>query len=231
MATTYTATVTREDDLWVVEIDGLPQNVSSAADYESLPELFEDTPELIADLTDTDPDDFSIEWRLMAGEVDVTDSLLLVQALAILVEDLPHLLDRARRSLLTMLSRADWSQREMGEVVGLSHQRVQQILTGAKSHPEKSTRASRHTALTGLYIPSRLGSSQTSVTNATDRPMRNVWISGLPSRGRLASESQERHVDPTPHDECITLLELVDATIRQITDDPANQASDLCDAT
>lgn len=59
----YTVTVARDDDLWVARIDGLPPGTVGAADYEHSADLHADVPGLIADLTDSEPSAFTIEWQ------------------------------------------------------------------------------------------------------------------------------------------------------------------------
>lgn len=57
--TAYNVTVTREDNLWVADIAGL----TAAVDVESFAELDVEVRDLIAGLTDTNPDDFVLNWR------------------------------------------------------------------------------------------------------------------------------------------------------------------------
>jgi len=67
--TAYDVTVTREDNLWVADIAGL----TAATDVEHFTDLDEEVRDLIAGLTDTDPEDFAINWHYEVNGRDVTD--------------------------------------------------------------------------------------------------------------------------------------------------------------
>lgn len=63
--TRYTVTVATEDSRWVALVDGLPEGVVGAMDYVNLADVADEVPELIADLTDTDPAAFTVDWRYL----------------------------------------------------------------------------------------------------------------------------------------------------------------------
>lgn len=63
MTTTYEVRMTREDNLWVADVRGLPPHLIGATDVERFADLDGEVRDLIAGLTDTDPDDFAIAWR------------------------------------------------------------------------------------------------------------------------------------------------------------------------
>ena len=126
--TAYGVTVTREDDLWVAVVDGLPKGVIGAADYEHFADLHVELPELIADLTDSDPRQFTLTWRYEINGRDVTPELRRFLALE---EDLRRVQRdrmRARQEALAALTDAGLSRRVMADVV---HQRVQQLVSDA----------------------------------------------------------------------------------------------------
>lgn len=127
---TYTVTVTREDNLWVVVVDGLPKGVVGAMDYENFGDLAEEVPEFIADLTDSDPDSLTIEWRYVVNGNDVTrqvtDFLSSAEALRKVQTDQ----ERTRKEALAAMSDAGLSQRAMADVLGVSYQRVNQLVKG-----------------------------------------------------------------------------------------------------
>jgi hypothetical protein len=131
--TAYSVTVTREDDLWVAVVEGLPKGVIGAADYERFADLHVELPELIADLTDSDPSQFTLTWRYEINGRDVTPELRRFLALD---EDLRRVQQdrmRARKEALAALTDAGLSRRVMADVVQLSHQRVQQLVSGTRS--------------------------------------------------------------------------------------------------
>ncbi|MGH3546378.1 MAG: hypothetical protein ACRDPW_10725 [Mycobacteriales bacterium] len=123
----YDATVTREEDLWVAEVFGLPENVLSVFDDLHFADLLDAVPDLIAGLTDTDPADVAIRWRYEINGWDVTD--VLHRFLAIKAETNERLVAReaARREAIRALSEAGLSRRATGDAVGLSGGRVQQL--------------------------------------------------------------------------------------------------------
>jgi hypothetical protein len=127
----YTVTVTRDEDLWAVSIGGLPKGTVGAVDYVDFDEVRREVPEVIADLTDADPGDFTITWRYVFGGKDVTEDVLrVIDAEARFTEAMAEH-ERSRAEALEAMRDAGLSQRSMGEIVHLSHQRVQQLLSGS----------------------------------------------------------------------------------------------------
>jgi hypothetical protein len=60
-------TISREDDLWVAVVADLP---GGATDVEHFADLESEVPDLIAGLTDADPDadGFEIDWHYQHGQ-------------------------------------------------------------------------------------------------------------------------------------------------------------------
>ena len=71
--TTYKVTVTRDENLWAVVVDGLPAGVIGATDVERFEDLEIEARDLIAGLTGTEPDSFGLTWRYIVDGQDVTD--------------------------------------------------------------------------------------------------------------------------------------------------------------
>ncbi|MFD6951037.1 hypothetical protein A6A08_01020 [Nocardiopsis sp. TSRI0078] len=128
--TNYTVTVIRDEDLWAVSIDGLPKNVAGVADYLRFSEIKDEVPEFIADLTDSDPEDFTITWRYEFGGEDVTEEVLQYLVAEEEFRRSQDERDRNRTRVLETLQKAGITQRAMADVVDLSPQRVQQLLSG-----------------------------------------------------------------------------------------------------
>ncbi|WP_046468976.1 hypothetical protein [Allosalinactinospora lopnorensis] len=126
--TTYNVTVTHEDDLWVAVIGGLPKGTVGASDYVRFADLRDDLPELIADLTGSDPDELAITWRYEFGGHDVTTEIGDLLAAEERLRESHEERDQARRAALAAMKAAGLSQRTMADVVELSHQRVNQLL-------------------------------------------------------------------------------------------------------
>lgn len=124
----YDVTVSREDNLWTAVVDGLDQGVVGAMDYPTFAELHADLPWFVADLTDSEPGQFALNWQYEINGQDVTDAL---RSLATATEELQKVhaaQDQARRAALTALADAGLSQRAMADVLGISHQRINQLV-------------------------------------------------------------------------------------------------------
>lgn len=122
--TAYDVTVTREDNLWVADVVGL----AAATDVEHFTDLDVEVRDLIAGLTDTDPEDFAINWRYEVHGRDVTDQFLRFLAVESELRELRDKRDAERLALLQHLAEAGLSQRAIGDAAGLSHQRVGQLI-------------------------------------------------------------------------------------------------------
>ena len=125
MATAYEVTVSREDNLWVAVVTGL---APAATDVEHFGDLETEVRDLIAGLTDSNPDDFAIAWRYRVGDTDVTEQLHRVVALEGELRTVSAARDAARLAAVRALAEAGVSQRAIGDVLNLSHQRVNQLL-------------------------------------------------------------------------------------------------------
>lgn len=122
----YDVTVTREDNLWVADIhdDDLGP---AATDTENFSDLDDEVRDLIAGLTDGDPDSFDIRWRYEINGKDVTEQLSRLFAIERDLRQAQLKRDRAREEALVALTSAGLSQRATAGVVGISHQRVNQL--------------------------------------------------------------------------------------------------------
>lgn len=121
--TTYDVTVFREDELWVADIPDLV----AATDMLRFADLDVEVRDLIAGLTDVEPDSFDIRWHYRAGDDEVTEP---IEALSKVESELAALSarhDELRREIIRRMSAAGLSQRAIGDVLGLSHQRVNQL--------------------------------------------------------------------------------------------------------
>lgn len=125
--TAYEVTVTRESNLWVADVKDR-RLAPAAMDYEHLADLHEDLPSFIADIANVDPDDVEIAYRYEVNGRDLTAPL---QRLMNAEQELRRLQaesERARKEALATMADAGLSQRAMADAVGLSHQRVQQLV-------------------------------------------------------------------------------------------------------
>jgi len=126
--TTYRVTVTRDDDVWAAVIDGLPPRVIGATDVERFCDLEAEVRDLVAALTGADLDSFGLEWRLMIGNRDVAAEVVALSRAETALKDALAARDEARRTVLKALATAGLSQGAIGDVLGVSHQRVHQLL-------------------------------------------------------------------------------------------------------
>lgn len=69
----YHVTVTREDDTWFADVAGLAPGLVGATDVARFADLDVEVCDLVAGLTDTDPDNFGLTWRIVFGATDVTE--------------------------------------------------------------------------------------------------------------------------------------------------------------
>jgi hypothetical protein len=133
---TYTVTVTRDANLWAAKIDGLPPGCIGATDVEHFADLDVDVRDLVAGLTDTDPDAFALDWRYVQGEYDYTEALDHAREWQQRLAEAEANRDHYRTAAAREMTRAGLSQRAIGDALGMSHQRINQILA-APAVPER----------------------------------------------------------------------------------------------
>jgi hypothetical protein len=126
--TSYDVTVTRDGGLWAAVIDGLPSRMVGATDVERFADLDVEVRDLIAGLTDTTPDSFGLRWRYVTDDRDVTSLLEALFASELAYTAAAAARDAARREVILALADGHLSQSAIGDVVGLSHQRVHQLI-------------------------------------------------------------------------------------------------------
>lgn len=125
--TIYEVTVTRDDGLWAAVINGLPPQAIGATDVERFADLDTEVRDLIAGLTDTDPDSFGLAWRYEFGGRDVTNLIIDLTGSEHAYAKAAAARDAARREVIRVLLEAQLSQSAIGDVLGLSHQRIHQL--------------------------------------------------------------------------------------------------------
>lgn len=123
----YQVTVTREDGLWVADVWGA--NLGPAAtDAIRFPDLDIEVRDLIAGLTDADPDGLRLTWRYVIDGKDVTEAVARLVEAETQLRDATRVREQARSQALRELASAGLAQAAIGEVLGVSHQRVHQLL-------------------------------------------------------------------------------------------------------
>jgi DNA-directed RNA polymerase specialized sigma subunit len=126
--TTYRVTVTRDSDVWAAVVDDLPPHVIGATDVEHFAELEPEVRDLVAALTDSDLYDFDLDWRIVIDGRDVTEEITMLGQAEAALTDAAAMRDNARNSALKALADTGLSQAAIGDVLGVSHQRVHQLL-------------------------------------------------------------------------------------------------------
>ena len=124
---TYQVTVTREDGLWVADVAG--EGLGPAAtDVQRFGDLDIEVRDFIAGLTDTDPDELDLEWRYVIDGKDVTFEVSNLLVAENALRSLERTYELMRQTALGALHDAGLPQSAIGDVLGVSHQRVHQLL-------------------------------------------------------------------------------------------------------
>jgi hypothetical protein len=111
----------------VPEIDGLTQAVR-------LSEVATMARELVALVLDVEPDAFDLTVSIdRVGSTDLRDRLAEIARERDEAADLERRLARHTRSLARELAALDVSQRDIGTILGVSHQRAHQLLASSPS--------------------------------------------------------------------------------------------------
>ncbi|GAA1243130.1 hypothetical protein GCM10009676_30830 [Prauserella halophila] len=126
----YDVVVTREDGLWVAVVDGL---AGGATDVDRMRDLEPDVRDLIAGLRDLDPEDFEITWHYRHREHDLTPAVTLLHEREQSADEAMRKRDEARHSAIIEMHEAGLSYRTIADLVGMSHQRVQQLASADTS--------------------------------------------------------------------------------------------------
>jgi hypothetical protein len=124
--TMYEVTVIREDGMWVADIHGAGLG-PTATQTDTFAELDTEVRDLIAGLTDTDPDSFGVAWRYVLDGRDVTSVIIDLAESEHAYRDAATARYAARREVIRALMDARLSQSAIGDVLGLSHQRIHQL--------------------------------------------------------------------------------------------------------
>lgn len=124
----YTVEVSREDNLWVALVQGVP---AGATDVENLDDLDVEVRDLIYLLTDKPENSFDIVWHYVQDDHDYTQAIEELHRWEEQTSQAIANRDRARKEIITTLKNAGVSQRAIAEVIGISHQRVAQLLAEA----------------------------------------------------------------------------------------------------
>lgn len=156
----FTSTATREGRWWVVQCDQEPGAISQVA---RLDQAADHQREAIAFVADLDEADIEVEI-VVALDEDVTDAIARARETREEAEHLAQLASESFREVArTMVEDAQLSLRDVGTVLGISHQRVAQLLE-APSSVKASVPKTTATGLPRSGKPAR-GSRQRSAVS------------------------------------------------------------------
>lgn len=125
---TYDVTVTREDGVWVVDIGGLPPSYFGMTQVTKFGDLDLEVRDLIAGLTEVEPDSFELTWRILFGEHDVTKLISEMGHLQRALTSIEVQRDDIRNRIIREGVGAELSQSVIADVLGVSQQRVGQLV-------------------------------------------------------------------------------------------------------
>jgi predicted RNase H-like HicB family nuclease len=123
--TTYRVTYRRDtdDDAWLVDIDGLDDVHTFGR---TLEEAAVNAREAIAVTVDVEPDDVDLDEHVDVAGADIEELLRLREQ----ADQLHDAYLRRQRDVARRLADAGVSRRDSARLLGVSHQRVQQLVAG-----------------------------------------------------------------------------------------------------
>lgn len=123
----YPVTVSREDSLWVAVVDGIEAGATDVELFDELPDAVRD---LIVTLLDIPPDSFWLDWHYRLGAQDLTGPIERLRGWEDLAANAARGRDASRLAAVSSMHGAGLSYREIADVIGISHQRVGQLMAG-----------------------------------------------------------------------------------------------------
>jgi hypothetical protein len=144
----YDVVVTRSGDWWVIEVvSGLPENMLGVTQARRLGEVPDRAQSVVSDLLDIDRDNVEVTIEIDLP-VELQGAVDLYREADVVEEDARSAAAAARSRAATTLTQANLTMREAGELLGVSHQRIKQLVDRAV-HTEGDTHGSdeRRTAL------------------------------------------------------------------------------------
>ncbi len=136
---TYRVTVTREIGLWAATVDGLPPGVVGATDVERHADLDDAVRDLIAGLTEVDTSDFHVQWAYVQKGRDYTQVVLGLDAWETQAGESTAVFDAYRHAAIQSMRGAGLSMRDIADLLGISHQRVSQLVAQGVTQPRSGT--------------------------------------------------------------------------------------------
>lgn len=131
MTTTYDVVATRSGDWWAIEVvSGLPDNMLGVSQTRRLGEVPNRARSVVADLLEVDADDIEVKIEVDLPR-DLQRAIDLYAEADVVERAARSAAAKARSQAAATLVRADLTMREAGELLGVSHQRVKQLVDRA----------------------------------------------------------------------------------------------------
>jgi len=131
MSTTYDVVATRSGDWWAIEVvSGLPNHMLGASQAKRLGEVPDRARSVVAELLEINPDDVRVRIDVelppeFQAAIDLYGDAEVVEGAA------RSAAAQARSRAAATLMAANLTMREAGELLGVSHQRVKQLVDRA----------------------------------------------------------------------------------------------------
>jgi hypothetical protein len=123
--TTYTATVHREGDWWVIDVDGV-----GATQAKRLDKVEHMARDLVATMRDVPIEDVQVDVKFDLAP-DINSLLAAAKSSAEAAKAAQKLATELAQEAVTRLQGEHWSMRDIARVTGVSFQRVHQVLNEA----------------------------------------------------------------------------------------------------
>jgi predicted RNase H-like HicB family nuclease len=131
---TYTVTARRTGDWWALEVPDVPGAYSQCKRLEQAPDLAREAIALVLDKDGADID-VTVEPQLPAEMTELVDSIHQAR------EAMEKIVREAQQVQVTaihdLVNECHLSYRDVGQIVGISHQRVSQVLKEGAAHPAR----------------------------------------------------------------------------------------------
>ena len=144
MSTIYDVVATRSGDWWAIEVvSGLPNDMLGVSQAKRLGEVPDRARSVVAELLETDPDDVQVKIDVelppeLQAAIDLYGDAEVVEAAA------RSAAAQARSRAAATLMAANLTMREAGALLGVSHQRVKQLVDRAHVAEVAALEADEH---------------------------------------------------------------------------------------
>lgn len=125
----YPVVIGREKSLWTAVTGGLPPGIIAAADFEKIENIIPHMRGIIASVLDVDLHSFEMDVQFVFSGEDVSHLISAYAEAELRLESATFVRNFARKELVQKLDKLGVSDRAIGALTKLSHQRIHQIRT------------------------------------------------------------------------------------------------------